>query len=421
MSDVRAGIDAHKRRCTVAVFDHSARTEDAPRESFSFKTSLQGVQELTKRIPERSVLVIESSTTGKVLSRMLSGRYEVHMIAPPEKKPSVKTDKRDSERIVKEDMLGYVRRCYIPSQYIEEMRFLVTRQMEVGEKISRVKCQVHALLERNMVQSGFEDLSDIFGVGGLERLSSLELPEQDTEALAMYLEELRLYSTQHAQLETEIARMAESDEDCRRLMTLPGIGPFLAVTIKSRVGDDAKRFPTKKHLCSYAGVVPGADNSGERTPDHVHVKRGDAILKYALTCGVRGAVKARASTAVKRFYLKQVARGKAAQDAEVAAARKLACVVWKILTSKQPYVEENEYLTAKKMARTASLAKRTIPNAVQPESVRTLAKGLLPHADALERYPEEMTTRMRGRCRTNHSLNSKDKSASEDGREERMN
>jgi transposase len=276
MSDIRAGIDAHKRSCTVAVLDHSARTEDAPRESFS-KTSMQGVQELTGRIPEGSVLVIESSTTGKVLSRMLSGKYDVHMIAPPERKPSVKTDKRDSERIVKEDMLGYVRRCYIPSQYIEEMRFLVTRQMELGEKISRVKCQVHALLERNMVQSEFEDFSDIFGVGGLERLSSLELPRQDMETLAMYLEELRLYIAQHAHLETEVARTAESDEDCRRLMTHPGIGPFVAVAIKSRVGDDAKRFPTKKHLCSYAGVVPGADDSGGHTSEHEHVKRGDSI------------------------------------------------------------------------------------------------------------------------------------------------
>jgi hypothetical protein len=79
MSDIRTGIDAHKRSCTVAVFDHSARTEDAPRENFSFKTTMQGVQELTRRIPEGSILVIESSTTGKVLSRILSeSGYEVH-------------------------------------------------------------------------------------------------------------------------------------------------------------------------------------------------------------------------------------------------------------------------------------------------------------------------------------------------------
>ena len=50
--------------------------------------------------------VIESSTTRKVLSRMLSGKYEVHMVAPPERRASIKTDRRDAERIVMEDMLN---------------------------------------------------------------------------------------------------------------------------------------------------------------------------------------------------------------------------------------------------------------------------------------------------------------------------
>jgi hypothetical protein len=48
-------------------------------------------------------------------------------------------------------------------------------------------------------------------------------------------------------------------------------------------------------------------------------------------------------SAVKKFYLKQIAKGKSPQDAEVAAARKLACIVWRILTSKQRYVEEDKY------------------------------------------------------------------------------
>jgi Transposase IS116/IS110/IS902 family len=49
-------------------------------------------------------------------------------------------------------------------------------------------------------------------------------------------------------------------------MTIPGINCFTAVAIKSRIGDDVSRFATKKHLCSYAGVVPKANNSGEYSP-----------------------------------------------------------------------------------------------------------------------------------------------------------
>jgi transposase len=297
----------------------------------------------------------------------------VHMIAPPERKPAIKTDKRDAERIVKEDVLGYVRRSYIPSQQIEELRLIVGKQMEVGGKISTIKNQIHALLERNLLQSEFEDLSDIFGAEGLERLSSPNLPQREKVTLAMYLEELQLYTTQHRQIETEVAKIAEADVDCRNLMTHPGIGGFVAVAIKARAGD-ASRFPTKKHFCSYAGLVPKADNTGERVSEHDRVKHGDDVLKYALTCGVNAAVNTNKFSAVKSFYLKQTAKGKSPQDAEVAAARKLACIVWRILTSKQRYVEEDKYLTARKMRRLSQTARRPLKHATKPEDVQSLSQ-----------------------------------------------
>ena len=383
----------HTRRAALHACSQTERVwEKSPVQSFVFKTSRAGVSELLAKIPEKSVFVIESSTTGKAITRLLSStsNHEIHMVAPPEKKPSIKTDKRDSERIVKEDMLGYLRRCYVPSQYVEDMRFSVTTQMEIGAKIARVKNQVHALLERNMVQSEFSEIADVFGIEGLQKLSEVELPKQDRTALALYLQELKLYASQHAQLETEIAKIAMADQDCQLLLSHPGISAFTAVAIKSRIGDDASRFPTKKHLCSYAGVVPGADNSGEHESEHQHVKHGDVILKYALTCAVSGAVKAKTDSAVKRIYLKQIKRGKAAQEAEVAAARKLACIVWKMLTSKQRYVEEDKYLTAKKMRQTSSNAKRVVKDAVLPESVPELAKSLSSHVDVLEEYSEGM-------------------------------
>ncbi len=281
--------------------------------------------------------------------------------------------------------------CYIPSQYIEGMRFIVSQQIQMGEKIVRVKDQIHSLLERNMLQSEFAEFSDLFGVQGLEKLSQAKLPRQDAIALVMYLEELKLYTQQHQQLETEIAKIAEADQDCQTLMSHPGIASFTAVAIKSRIGDDASRFPTKKHLCSYAGVVPGADNTGEHVSDHAHIKRGDTILKYALTCAVQGAVKARADSGVKRLYLRLIRRGKDAQQAEVAAARKLACVVWKMLTTKERYVEEQKYLTARKMTETSYKARRRVlANVATPDKVPALIKDLTPHADVLERYPEEM-------------------------------
>ena len=80
---MRVGIDAHKKNCTTCVFQDSDALSSAPSERFVFKTTLRGVAEFMEKIPDGSTVVIESSTTGKAISKLLSGRYLVHMVAHP--------------------------------------------------------------------------------------------------------------------------------------------------------------------------------------------------------------------------------------------------------------------------------------------------------------------------------------------------
>ena len=72
-------------------------------------------------------------------------------------------------------------------------------------------------------------------------------------------------------------------------------------------------------------------------------------LKYALTLAVNGAVKSKGKNVIKSFCTKQVRKGRPAQLAIVAAARKLANIVWKVLTSRHAYVDEDKQLTSRKM------------------------------------------------------------------------
>ena len=358
-------------------------TGSAEPEMFEFGTTRDGVSEFMNKVPEGSTVVIESSTTGKTLSMMLSEKYEVHMIAPPERKPQVKTDKRDAVKIVMEDELGYARRVYVPSPYIEELRILVSRVMELGTKISIAKNQVHSLVERNMLQSEFEGISDMFGVEGLEKLAGLKLPERESRALWMYLEELSIYAGQHKALEGELAKIASNDEDCRLLMTIPGVGSFSAVAIKARIGEIG-RFSDKTKLESYAGLVPRAANSGEYISKHRHIKHGDDVLKVALTTAARGAMRSRSRTSVKKLYNRMIRKGKAPQDAQVVAARKLACIVWGILTNRKPYVEEDKYLTMKKEKNIGLMAKGNDRPVDREKVMDRLAKS----TDVFSKYGE---------------------------------
>jgi hypothetical protein len=107
--------------------------------------------------------------------------------------------------------------------------------VQIRRKINRVKNRAHSLLDRNMVHEQ-DGTSAPFGVEGLKRMAKLELPDDDVMALTTYLEELSLHLWHHEPLETELAKYAESDEDVRLLMTIPGMGLFTAVAIKSKVG-----------------------------------------------------------------------------------------------------------------------------------------------------------------------------------------
>ncbi len=286
-------------------------------------------------------------------------------------------------------MLGYSRRCYIPSEYIEELRFHIFQMIQTGKKIARVKNQMHSVLERNMVHD-LDDLSDPFGKEGLDRLASsiMGLPEQDMQTLRRHLEELALHARNHRELEIQLAKMVVDDSDIKLLMTIPGMNLFTASATKARIGDDVSRFPTKKHLCSYAGLVPGASNSGEYESRHNHVKRGDMTLKYALTCAVRGAVSANKPTSVKMHYLEVNQRTGVAQKAEVAAARKLACIVWGVLKNRRPYVEEDKRLTARKQKRTEFLAKSKLTDS-SPD-IKRLTEQVKACADTISMYPMDL-------------------------------
>ena len=54
---------------------------------------------------------------------------------------------------------------------------------------------------------------------------------------------------------------AKNDPIAKLLMSVPGIGAIVAMTIVAEVGD-ISRFRSYRNLASYAGLVPSLDASG---------------------------------------------------------------------------------------------------------------------------------------------------------------
>ena len=156
-------------------------------------------------------------------------------------------------------------------------------------------------------------VSDVMGKAARRMIDALVAGERDVEAMAEMaltrmrpkIPELQLalegrFDDHHAlmlslhlghidQLTATIERLDEEvqreldpfAEQVALLCTIPGIGQRVAEVVIAEIGIDMGRFPTAKHLASWAGLCPGHhESAGKRRSGRA--RKGDAALRVAL-------------------------------------------------------------------------------------------------------------------------------------------
>ena len=86
---------------------------------------------------------------------------------------------------------------------------------------------------------------------------------------------------EYGKLHRMLLGIVRTDATCRRLMTVPGVGPVVAVNYKTAV-DDPARFRKSKDLGPYFGLTPSKYQSGEVDWTGRISKVGDAMVRTAL-------------------------------------------------------------------------------------------------------------------------------------------
>ena len=84
----------------------------------------------------------------------------------------------------------------------------------------------------------------------------------------------------------EIEVLARSNEDCRRLMTVPGIGPIIASAMVAAIGNGTA-FATGRDFAAWLGLVPKQRSTGDRTVLGRITKRGNRYLRMLFMQGAR--------------------------------------------------------------------------------------------------------------------------------------
>ena len=325
------GVDLHKANAVFTGLDengHELLTSKIP-------NTLAGWEKFHETFPDGGRVVLEATLNHMSVVDLLEGwGFEVKVAHARQVRAiatsKAKTDKIDSGILARLLHADFIPEAYVPPVGIRQMRELIRYRIQLGRDSTQVKNRIHALLCKNWVT---HDFSDVFGKAGRRFLAGLDLPVNARGVMDGYLRQLDAIQEEIARVQRTLARHSMNDGDVQRLMQISGINFYSAYLIKSEIGD-IRRFPSHRHLASYAGLVPTVRNSGEKVR-HGHItKEGNRNLRWIL---VEAVIKVKVNDPNLQKAYDSIKKRRGGQIAQVAVARRLLRIIFYILRDKADY------------------------------------------------------------------------------------
>jgi len=278
---------------------------------------------------------MESSTAVAPLYRKLASKGFDVLVSHPKKtryiaEAKIESDRVDSKAIAELARLDALPLVYVPDEETAKLREKVRRRAFLVRQRAKLKVKIQSVL----TYEGINPPADhgLFTLKGIDWLRSLSLEPVDS-----YLRIMSIFNREIKLLSKQLLGLAEEDEDVKLLMTIPGIGYYSALLVKSEVGS-IDRFPFRERLCSYAGLVPSTRASGAKVRHGAITKEGSRWLRWVMVQAAQTHVH-RFDSTVTRMY-DRVAQRRGHQVALTAAAHKLLLVCYSVLKNKRPYYSQ---------------------------------------------------------------------------------
>lgn len=363
------GLDVHKKQIVACLMftDSAGRRQ---KEIRTFGTMTADILSFSDWLTSAGCTHLAMESTGdywKPIYNLLEGLFEILVVNAQHIKalPGRKTDVRDAEWIADLLQHGLLRSSFIPSPNQRELRDLTRHRSTLVAERARIVNRLQKVLEDTNIKLA-SVAKDITGVSARKMLQALLNGERDVTVLAELakgrmrskrsLLELALNGrlrehhgfliTEHLNhidyLDNSITRF--TSEINRRLMqevkeielldTIPGISARTAEILLAEIGTDMARFPSAKHLSSWAGMCPGNNESaGKRKTGKT--RKGSKWLRQVLTEAAHGAA------ATKNTYLgalyRRLAPRRGTRKALVAVGHAILVIVYHVLKRGEPY------------------------------------------------------------------------------------
>jgi transposase len=284
--------------------------------------------------------------------------------------PGRKTDVKDSEWIAQLLRHGLLKASFIPDRNQRELRELVRYRRSTIEERARQHNRIQKVLEGANIKLG-SVVSDIMGLSSQNMLHAIANGEEDPEKLANFAQrtlkrkkdELKLslkgYISPHQRLmiktilthihflteqiemlDQEVTqRVSSYQKDIELLDSIPGISTRMAEQLIAELGTNIKeQFPSASHMCSWAGLVPGHNESAGKRKS-AKTKKGNKYLRAGLT---EAAHSLRGSKNYLGALYRRTAARKGKKRAGIVVAHAILRISYYLLTRKEMYVDLGE-------------------------------------------------------------------------------
>jgi transposase len=354
-----AALDIGKRETVCAL--HTPRHQQVR----TFAMTTQRLLEMADWLNEHGVTHVAMESTGvywKPIFNLLEGYDLTLLLVNPRHfraVPGRKTDLRDAEWLV--DLLrhGLLKASFVPPKQQRELRELVRYRRKLIEERTREYNRLEKVLEGANIKLGAV-ASKMTGKSVREMLWALAHGETDPEAVAAkargrlkqkhteLIEALEGFIGAHQrfllgeqlghldELDGRIERISQEvaerlgpfEAQLSALETIPGVGRRTAEDLVAEIGLEMRRFPTSRHLASWAKLCPGTNESaGKRKSGKTG--HGNRYLRTALVEAAHATARKKGSYLHAQYHRLAARRGK--KRAAVAVGHTILVIAYHLL------------------------------------------------------------------------------------------
>ncbi|MBU1223457.1 MAG: IS110 family transposase [Gammaproteobacteria bacterium] len=324
--NIYAGLDVSLKETAVCVVDAEGNVlleRKVLSEPDAIATALQPYMAALRHVG------VEASSLGGWLQAELAARgFEAVMIEAWHTHVSLatmrnKTDRNDARGIAHLMRLGWFKVVHVKSQEAQQLRMLLGCRKMVVHKLIDVENEIRGTLRAFGLKVG----SISRGRFAARVMTLSEKADALIQELMRGLLAVRgTLLVEHQRMHRLVVKATLADPVCRRLMTVPGVGPIAALSFRTGV-DDPQRFKRSRTVGAHFGMTPRRYQSGEVDYTGRISKCGDREVRQALYDAAGSLLRRCRKTCALRTWGLRIMKRSGIKKATIAVSRKLAVIL----------------------------------------------------------------------------------------------